>query len=512
MQKILSVPQIREADAFTIANEPITSVDLMERAGHACFSYMSRFIPLDDQVGVVAGRGNNGGDGLVIARLLHDRGYSVTVFLVGNDTTGSPDFMVNLERLQQLGVQPVSLDDGLDDLVFEAFDWLVDALFGSGLTRPVTGLSGRVIDAMNHARSHVVSIDIPSGLFADTFTSPLTGSIVEADTTLSLELPKLAMLMPSCYLYTGLWKVVSIGLHKGFLRTVYSPYRIFCREDAVAVFMLRDRVSHKGNHGHGMLVAGSRGKGGAALLAAHAALRSGIGLLTAAIPEVLELPFHVSLPEAMLRVDPLHDETLLREDLDHFEAIAMGPGCGVGHDAEQLLKGVIQSHRQKLLLDADALNLLSMYPEWLCDLPENTILTPHPKEFDRLAGKAQNDFHRLELAAQFARHNKCVVVLKTAFPVVVTPHGTCTFSVQGNAGLAKGGSGDALTGVILGLLCRGYPAENAALLGVWLHARAATLVAETTGLDAMLPSDVIRMLGKAFRELETEKLLIDPVP
>ncbi len=510
MKKILSVQQVREADAYTIEHEPVSSVDLMERAGAALTDALCGMVLPSDKLAVVAGRGNNGGDGLVMARRLLNRGYDVTVFLVGEGREGSADFVVNLERLEGMGVSVNMLLDGFDPALFAGFHRIVDALFGSGLARPVTGLIGEVIEAMNDSPADIVAIDMPSGLFADAYTDPSAGSIAQAAVTLKIEVPSLALLMPSCYRFTGDWQIVPIGLHPEYMEQVESPYALFTFQDARKLFRPKGRVSHKGSHGHALLLAGSPGKGGAALLAAGAALKSGAGLLTAAIPRCLESPFYTALPEAMHHLDPLNDLTALTATLGSCSAIAMGPGLGTGKETADMVHEVMKKAEVPMVLDADALNTIAGSPEMIRLMPKHTILTPHPKEFERLAGETGNDFERLRMAVDFACEHKVVIVLKTAYPVVITPDGLCVFNTLGNAGLAKGGSGDTLTGIILALLSRGYHPWQAARLGVYLHARAASLVAMDTGLDAMMPTEVTLMLGTAFKELECGKLLKNP--
>ncbi|MFO7721816.1 MAG: NAD(P)H-hydrate dehydratase [Bacteroidales bacterium] len=501
--KILSVSQIRDADAYTIAHEPVKSVDLMERAGEACTRVIMDMA--GDEAGsilVIAGQGNNGGDGLVIARILADQGFQVTAAIPWIQAKGSPDFEINQKRLRGAAVKVIRLKEAghLPDPA--AFDLVVDALFGSGLNRPVSGLIGEVIDRVNNAGAFVISIDIPSGLFADRYTDPDAGAIMMADITLALELPKLVMLMPGAYTFTGECILVPIGLHPDYIRDAKSPYEIFTIDDALELFMPRGRVAHKGSYGHALLLAGSRNRMGAALLAAGGALRSGTGLLTVALPGGSAAPLNARLPEAMVLHDPDNEVLTALPELSPYTAVAAGPGLGTRQATQAVILELLKKGKVPLVLDADALNILAENPEWLRLLPACSVLTPHPKEFERLAGKAGNDFQRLEMAIAFANKHQCFIVLKSAFTVVVSPDGQCSFNFNGNAGLAKGGSGDVLTGIILGLLCRGYANEDAARLAVYLHARAAELAAEYTGLDAMLASDVIQELRTAWRELE----------
>lgn len=500
--KILSTQQIRAADAYTIEHEPIASVDLMERAGNECAAVIEKFLKPGKKVLVFAGQGNNGGDGLVIARLLGKRGFDVSVVVAAANPQGSKDFEINLVRLEATGVDVFKVEDNSQMPDIRGYQLAVDALFGSGLKRPVRGLYAKVIEAINNSNVRVVSIDIPSGLFADCHSDPEEGAIVKADITLSLELPKLALLMPENYKYTGEWRVVPIGLSSEFIHEVQTDHTVFTFHDAAEIFRPRVRVAHKGNYGHGLLLAGSRDKAGAALLAAHSTLRSGAGLLTTHIPAGIIAQMNMSLPEAMVSADENAGHLSALPDLKPYTAVAAGPGIGTRPETVSMVKNLLKECSSYLVLDADALNILASNPGWLKELPAETILTPHLKEFDRLAGSSANSFERLDKAKEFATRHRCYLVLKSAWTAMVSPEGDCSFNIFGNAGLAKGGSGDALTGIILGLLCRGYSPGEASKLAVFLHARAAEICAEKTGLDAILASDVYNTLGAVFKSLE----------
>lgn len=503
--KILPVQLVREADAFTIAHEPIQSVDLMERAGAACALEISALTDRLAPVAVIAGQGNNGGDGLVIARLLHEMGYRIQIFIMAFGNKGTPDFEANLRRVElaEIPITWMYQKENIPD--FSGFRVLIDAIFGSGLTRPVTGLAAEVIAGINDSGAQIIAIDMPSGLCSDEWTNPDEGAIVEAAVTLTLEIPKLSLLMSRNFRYVGCMRVIPIGLHKEFIRQASTPWSLFAMEEAQQVFMPRGRVAHKGHFGHGLLIAGSRDKGGAALLAAKSALRSGAGLLTAHVPGCLATAINVALPEAMLSIDFGDGFVADTPNSAGYTAVAIGPGLGSHPDTEAVLENLLQTASAPLLLDADALNILARNKPWLKMLPPITLLTPHPKEFERLAGSSGNEFQQLQTAVQFAAEYGCVVVLKSAFTTVINPDGQCSFNVNGNAGLAKGGSGDTLTGIILGLLCRGYVAWDAARLGVYIHARAAELAAQTCGLDAILASEVTEKIGEVYKELECKK-------
>ncbi len=502
MKKILSVDKIRKADAYTIKNEPVSSLDLMERAGSACARKILDLTENLRSVLVIAGQGNNGGDGLVIARHLSAEGVKVLVVIPRIREYGSDDFEANLKRLTGSDVAVEFIND-ISDLPDTAeFDIIVDAIFGSGLTRSAGGLIAEIIEAVNDNGNVVFSIDIPSGLFADKWTDEDNSAIINATVTLTLELPKLCMLIPDCYRYIGDWHIVPIGLDGGFITRAESGMYLFEYSDAVELFLPRNRVAHKGDFGHGILIAGSRNKGGAAILAATAALRSGIGLLTAYIPSSLNTSFNTALPEAMLVMASNPDHLDTSTDISGYDAIAVGPGLGTQPATHHLIHQLLTTAKCPLILDADAINILSAHPDWLAQLPPGSIITPHPKEFERMAGRAINEFQRLEMAMSFAAKHQCFIVLKTACTAVISPDGNCSFNSYGNAGLAKGGSGDTLTGIILGLICRGYEPYDASCLGVYMHARAAELAAQNCGLDAILASDISFNIGFVWKELE----------
>ncbi len=497
--KILPVEKIREADAFTIKNEPVTSAKLMERAATACYRWILKKIPYGKRIRVICGMGNNGGDGLVIARLFHNAGFAVDVFVIRHSDKASDDFNLNfnlLANLPGLVITDVFEQDSTIDL--DEDDLVVDAILGSGLSRPAAGLIADVIGQINASGALVIAIDIPSGLFADKAVGTGSKAIIQADYTLTFQAPKLAFFMPENEQYTGKWKVLDIGLHPDFIDNCHCSYLLYTKTDCRSLYRARPRFAHKGNFGHALLIAGSTGKFGAAVLASHACLRSGAGLLTVHLPSDGFLVMQTSLPEAMVSIDPEASFFTTLPRLDVYKAIGTGPGTGMEPQTVAAFKLLIQEARVPLVLDADALNILGENKTWLSFLPPGSILTPHIKEFERLAGPVSNHFDRIGLLRAFAMRYKLYIVLKGAYSAIATPDGTIFFNSTGNPGMATGGSGDVLTGIILGLLSSGYPARDACLLGVWLHGKAGDIAAGSTGYEALLPSDIIRNLGKAF--------------
>ena len=501
MLKIFSTEQVRRADAYTIHNEPVSSIDLMERAAAACFDWMNTYQDLSTKsVLFFCGPGNNGGDGLALARMLYEKQVRVSVFITGESTKNSEDFSINLHRAKECGITP-QLIEKFDLTQLSENTILVDALFGSGLSKPLEGIYKDVVQKINKRKCITISIDIPTGLFADKPVDPVRDSIVNADYTLSFQFPKLAFLFPENEYFTGNWQILPIGLHSDF---IYSePCRNFLVEfeDVKGIMKPRLRFSHKGTFGHALLVGGSKGKIGASVLMGKACLRSGAGLVTVHLPNCGYPIIQTAVPEVMVSVDEDENECTQIPRLDSFSAIAAGPGLGTGKLTASMLKHLIQEANVPLLLDADALNILSDNPTWLAFLPQGSILTPHPGEFARLAGKTSNSFDRIEILRPFCTKYSLNIVLKGAFTVICTPLGNCYFNPTGNPGMATGGSGDVLTGVLTGLLAQGYHPTEACILGVYLHGMAGDLAFENTGYEALIAGDIVDNLGRAFKEI-----------
>lgn len=495
--RILSASQIRELDAYTIANTPIESIDLMERA---CRAFMGWFVGLfnsDERVGIVCGTGNNGGDGLGIARMLREHGYQATCWIIRSTMPVTADFNTNLDRAQKAGVTLFEIS-GPCDAPFAGSTLLIDALFGSGLSRPAQGLYEWVIEEMNSAKARRVAVDIPSGLMAD---GPSSGPIVHADHTLTFQLPKLAFLLPQNAKYVGDWECVDIGLSRGFIRNAPSHFS-YTREKSVRrLVRKRNRFDHKGTFGHALLITGSLGKMGAAVLAAQAAVRAGLGLLTAHIPRSGNAILQTSIPEAMVSLDRDDEVFSSSPALDTFSAVGIGPGLGRSNETTQALEFVLRHYRRPMVIDADALNILSEHKEMLALVPEGSILTPHPKEFERLVGKSADNFERLTSLREFAARTKCIVVLKGAYTAVADAGGKVYFNSTGNPGMAKGGSGDVLTGILTALLARSYYPLAAARLGVYVHGLAGDMAAAELGMEGMTATDLVKFLPASLLKL-----------
>jgi hydroxyethylthiazole kinase-like uncharacterized protein yjeF len=498
MIKILSASQIKQLDAYTIQHEPIASIDLMERACQAFVNWFVEHYDASHRVGIVCGTGNNGGDGLGIARLLLEWNYPVKVYVVRGSVSETIDFQTNLGRLKKKWLVEDIIESVDDDLCAHC-TLIIDALFGSGLSRPLEGVYQRVVEKLNSLAAIKIAVDIPSGLLADQHSS---GTVFKATHTLTFQLPKLAFLMPENEKYVGEWHVLDIGLSKDGLNTLVTNFILITHKSIKKMLKPRHRFDHKGKFGHALLIAGSRGKMGAAVLAAQAALRAGPGLLTVHVPAACDGILHTSIPEAMVSIDSSLTHLSSEIETNPYQSIGIGPGLGQHPDTIKALQAVLEKFRKPMVIDADAINILSSNKELYKHIPEGSILTPHPKEFERLAGNWQHDFEKLENLRALSRELKSVVVLKGAYSAVSCPDGSVYFNPTGNPGMAKGGSGDTLTGILTGLLAQGYSVKEVAILGVYLHGLAGDLAVREKGYHALLATDLIDYLPAAFKRIE----------
>ncbi|MPM03181.1 Bifunctional NAD(P)H-hydrate repair enzyme Nnr [bioreactor metagenome] len=501
MIKILDIQQIREADQYTINNEPVSSDALMERAAGLCFEWIKEnFLDIKQPIVVFAGTGNNGGDGLVIARMLHESGYFVQAYLVKFTDKLSPDCELNLKRLNKKLPVPV-IESEITFPAIPENSIVIDALLGSGITRAPEGLVLNAVEKINASENSVIAIDLPSGLLADSSSQAHAGKIINADVTLTIGAPKLALFMPENGVYCGEWHLIPIGLHDDYINNAPTKFNYLQSSDIEGLFPARKTFSHKGSYGHALIMAGSKGKSGAAVLAARACLHSGCGLTTIHCPSDSVSILQTAAPEAMVSVDADPGCISTLPDIVPYSAVAFGPGCGQEKQTAGTLKLLIQESKQPLLIDADGLNILAANKTWLAFLPKNTILTPHPGEFKRLAGDYKNDFERLQNAMDFSAKFHCIMVLKGAYTSIVSPDGRVFFNSTGNPGMAKGGSGDILTGFISGLLARGIPPLHAALAGVFLHGLAGDYAAEYLTQEYLSAGDIVKYFRKAWKSL-----------
>jgi NAD(P)H-hydrate epimerase len=503
--KILKSSQIREVDSYTIKNEQIKSIDLMERAAASITKWIAERYSIKKAIKIFVGPGNNGGDGLAIARQLSQSKFDVKVFILRITDNLSEDSELNLERLRKISkvsIKEIKFDANFP--IINSDDLIIDGLFGSGLNRKLDGLAKQLVIQINNAAAKIISIDIPSGLFGEDNSKNDKSSIIKADFTLSFQMPKLAFMFSENYKSVGEWNVLSIGLNQIFIDSLDSPY-YYVNETLIKRFIhKRNKFSHKGTYGHVLMVSGSYGKMGAAILATRACLRTGAGLVTCHIPKVGYSIMQTAIPEAMLSID--WSDIIISEipDVDKYDSIGIGPGIGTKYNTRGALVKLFDETTKPMVIDADAINIISENKELIKKIPVNSILTPHPKEFERLVGKSSDDFERLEKQISFAVDNQFYVVLKGAHTSIACPDGNVYFNSTGNPGMATAGSGDVLTGVILSLLGQGNKSEEAAIYGVYLHGLAGDIASEKIGEEALMASDITDNIGNAF--IETRKL------
>ncbi len=501
--KILSVQQTRAADAYTVAHEGISSLQLMERAAAA---FVRWFVPRfgkqqHPQVSILCGTGNNGGDGLAVGRMLYEAGYSVQIYVVACAGRQSEDFAANLLRLQAYPDIPAAEIQSAEDLpVFAAEELLIDAILGSGLSRHIDAGSqlGEIVEYINECENLLVAIDIPTGVSTEGRT---LGVAIRAAYTCTFEYPKFSFLFPETYTYVGEFSIEPIGLSKNFIEEAHTLNQYIVETTVRSIFRPRHKFAHKGVFGHALLIMGSYGKMGAAILATKACLRAGVGLVTVHVPTCGYDIMQVAAPEAMVSLDEDAHIFTRVYDIHKYSTIALGCGLSTKNKTRNALCYVLKNISAPVVLDADALNILGQSPDWLDLMPKNSILTPHLKEFERLFGTSENDFERNELQRQKAKEFGVYVILKGANTCIATPQGECYFNSTGNPGMGTAGSGDVLTGILSGLLAQHYSPLEACILGVYLHGLAGDIAAAQKGQEALIASDITDFLGEAFKQI-----------
>lgn len=498
---ILSQAQIQAADAFTIQHQRIQSIDLMDRVAALLFQ---RVYPITEQgtAYVFCGVGNNGGDGMALATLLHKAARKVQVFAIGNPDKGSSDFQIQHQRALQAGVH-LSFVNDLTDLPthLTKHDLIIDALLGTGTNRPVEGLLSELISWINEQVALTHSIDIPSGLFADALPQPSTVAI-EAQKTYTLACPKLSSMFGSCHRYYGEVELIDIGWPDEVWSLFQSKYHFLAIKDVLSVYQPRPASVSKHDLGFAQLFVGSKGKAGAAILSAAACLRGGCGLTTLTLPAAIEGMVQIAVPEAMCSSDT--DSDVLRNFTIHPRATAIGVGPGIGYESltQQGFAALLKQSQLPMVVDADAINILSDTPSLLQYLGGKAILTPHQREFDRLFGASENEWQRLQVAIENAQKYQLHILLKGMISTIVLPSGEVYFSRFGNASLAKGGSGDVLTGILTSLVASGYSLPHAAILGVFLHGYSAEKSVQNNAVESVVASEIIENIGQAFLFLQ----------
>ncbi len=499
--KIFPTSDIKEIDRYTIAHEPTKSIDLMERASLAATDAIVARWDIHHPVKVYAGAGNNGGDGLAIARLLHQRGYDVEVFLFNPRHNLSDDCQINLDRLRDIGI---NIHENVDRFALPPLTsntLLIDAIFGSGLSRPLDNTYSDIIQYINSSGAIIISIDIPSGMLGEDNGACNLSHIVQPTLTLTFQFPKLSFLTAEEHALTGEWTILDIGLHPDVVKSTYTPYNYTLPQEVATRLKNRALFSQKYDYGHLLIVAGSRGMMGAAILATRAALHSGVGVVTLHTAGCGESIVQTAVPEAIVSTD-IHAEHISLVSLERsYSAVAIGPGMGSHIDSRNALKELLSSSPCPMVIDADALNILSEDKNLIGHLQPETILTPHHREFDRLFGASDTQYIRIQKAREICREYNIIIVLKGAYTAVILPSGDVHFNSTGNPGMATAGSGDTLTGIIGALLAGGSPPIDAATIGVMLHGLAGDLAIEKHSPEYITASDIINHIGKAFKQL-----------
>jgi hydroxyethylthiazole kinase-like uncharacterized protein yjeF len=497
--KIFSSEQIKKGDNYTIIHQPISSVDLMEKAASKCSEWINKHIAKKTSIIFFCGPGNNGGDGLAIARQLYSLGFTVKVYIIRFSNSYSQDFIYNENRLKEFpNISIHSILSIKDFPEISKRNVIIDSIFGTGLSKEISGLAADCIISINKSGAKIIAIDVPSGLFSDKHSSA-DSTIIKADHTLSFQFPKLSFLFAENVDYVGDWQILDIGLNEEFIEQEPSQKFFIEKSFVKSILKPRKKYAHKGTFGHALIIAGSYGKMGAAVLCANACLRSGVGLLTMHIPKNGYEIIQITAPEAMASIDNNENVFSDKIDITSFSSVAIGPGIGTDQLTQTAVRHLLTCSNKPLVLDADALNIISINPEWLKLIPPDSIITPHLKEFERLTKKAENDFQRHEIQIEFSKKYKIYVVLKGINTCISCPSGKCYFNSSGNQGMAKGGSGDILTGIIVGLLSQGYTSLESCLLGVYIHGLAGDIAKENIGETGMVSSDITGYLPESFQ-------------
>ena len=503
--KILSSEQIRAVDAYTIEHQPITSLDLMEQAAVACFNAIEAKLGKkikDKPLHIYCGIGNNGGDGLVLARLFQKAGHKVIVNVVRFSNKSSSDFKVNYKRLEGLDLK-INEVNMKEDLKVAKSGWIIDSLFGTGLNRPPRGLSSHTINHINRQSAQIIAIDIPSGLFSNRPANPDPDMIVHANYTFGFQVPKLAFFMQENNKFIGDWEVVDIGLDTKYIEQLKSPYYFLVKKRIKKILHKRNKFDHKGDFGHAFIIGGDIHKAGAAIMAGAGALRSGSGLVTLMVPSEITATVHQAYPELMCWSNgdtyiKSWDKDKLPKAMDKL-AIGMGIGLGIRGKTKDFVEDLLEDSFHALVIDADALNIIAEEPKLLDEVPAQSILTPHGGEFNKLIGEYKNGYDQLEAQIKFSVKHKVIVVLKGAYTRITTPSGKVFFNSTGNPGMGTAGAGDVLTGILTSLLGQYKNPVHVAILGVYLHGLAGDFAAKKESYESMIATDIVKNLGKAFK-------------
>lgn len=488
---ILNSSELKEWDLYTIEHEKISSLDLMDRAANSCTVQIINNYPAESQFHIIVGKGNNGGDGLIIAKRLHDNNYNVRISILNFNSNESRDFRFNLDNIGSLDLKYIN---NSKELYLKSDEIIIDAIFGYGLNRIVEGKFAEVISSINSSISNVLSLDIPSGLFVDD-NSNNTGAIIKADFTYTFQCLKFSFLLPSYSKYVGNVRVIDIKLHKGFLKMLSKKFS-FIEKGMLPSLKKRKNNSHKGDFGHALLIGGENSMKGAIILSAMSVMRSGTGKLSVSLPVDYIRDLNLKFPEAIIDND--------LNNFSNYSAIGIGPGLGTSNKSRNILRNILYSRKDKpLVLDADALNIISE-EDSLLKFIHGSIITPHLGEFKRLVGDFDSDEEKIKKQINFAMENNIIIVLKGKNTTIANSDGRLFFNSTGNSGMSTAGSGDVLTGIILSFLTQGYNLLDACCLSVFIHGKAADFCLDKESKESLISSDIINNLGKVFKFLRKE--------
>ena len=499
--KVFSAEQMYEADSCTAEKQNISSLDLMERAGNQIFNWLDqRMQGAQVPIHIFCGIGNNGGDGLVLGRILIEHGYKVITYVANFTDKRSKCFLTNYDRIKKVSRNwPVLMKGEEDFPEIHPDDIIIDALFGIGLNRPPEGWVKKLIQYLNAQKSFRLAIDIPSGLYANKAIEDRE-AVILANHTLTFQVPKLAFFLPETGMYVPFYEALDIGLDQEYLHTVEPLAQLISKQEAKLFYKQRKKYDHKGMYGHSLIIGGSYGKIGAVLLAATSALRSGGGLVTIFAPKCGYTALQTALPEAMVISDD-NPDVITQIDID-FQPTVVCVGMGMGTDKTTVesLEKLLTETKSPMVIDADALNCIAAHADLLKLIPENSVLTPHPGELERLVGSWTDDYDKLEKATKFSKDHKVIIIIKGANTITLF-EGKMYINTTGNPGMATAGSGDVLAGVIAGLMSQGYDPLLASIFGVYLHGSAGNIASSKMGYEAMIATDIISDLGNSFLEL-----------
>lgn len=499
--KIFQTHQIREIDSITIQEEPIESFQLMKRASRCFFEKLLPYLDHSEHIAILAGSGNNGGDALVIANLLDIIGQPISIYLVNPKNQLSNDCQKAYTELSRnCTIQTVQT---AEEISFENASIIIDGLFGSGLNRPLEGTYRSIVDKINQSGCKVFSIDIPSGLFGEDNTVNQHEHIVNATYTFTFQTPKPCFFFAENEKHLGKWEVLDIHLHPKAIDNTQTPYYLTEEEEVKKMVHVRGKFSHKGTFGHALLISGSYGMMGASILATKATLRTGCGLVTTHIPQKGYEIMQISVPEAIVSLDKSETHFTGAPDLNKYNVIGIGPGLGTNEESMDAFHQTLLNYQHPMVIDADALNLLGKDTSWWEKIPQGSILTPHPKEFERICGEKTTAYQSWVKQIELSQRYKVIIVLKGAYSSISLPDGSLHINPTGNSGMATAGSGDTLTGIITSLLAQSYKPEEAAILGTWLHGKAGDLALMKNSEESLIASDIIQEIGTVYKNLHS---------